>query len=370
VLIGLDAYAWAMGFDGFAEYTRRLARGLRARGHDIRLYAPRGIPLSDPEPGIAVMEADLGLPRSAPRRERDPAWYDRVLPDALAAAPVEVFVGTGFFLPSSAPCPLAVTVHDVIFLTDPQYFSDDNLALYTQRGRDAVERADGILAVSESTAAAMARFWPVTAPLAVTPLASVLDDPPDHRAAGERILAELGIEPGFVLSFAATHRRKNLDGALAAYAALPGELRARHPLVLAGADTDWTRRVLAECGSDAVALPQHLPGDLMASLYAAAAALLHPTYAEGFGLPVLDAMVCGTPVIASDRPSVPEVAGDAALLRDPDDADGLAADLEAVLTDRPLARRLGAAGRARASRFSWADTAARTETLLRRIVAE
>jgi glycosyltransferase involved in cell wall biosynthesis len=176
-------------------------------------------------------------------------------------------------------------------------------------------------------------------------------DTPDSRSKGRR---------PYVLCVAGADPTKNVESLIDAFAHLPRHLRDSHDLVLAG---DFRRRQdirdrASQKGiGDRTIFPGVVPDAALIDLYQHAAVFVFPSRYEGFGLPVLEAMACACPVISSNVSSLPEVTGDAALLRHPDDVEGMAADIERVLTDQELAGRLQRQGLARAAMFSWQRTA-------------
>lgn len=176
-------------------------------------------------------------------------------------------------------------------------------------------------------------------------------------------------EPGYVLFLGALRRHKNWAGLLRAYALLPAGLRAAHPLLLAGrahrAHRPLGRLVDRLQLGDQVRVLDEVPEAELPGLYRGAAVFAFPSLMEGFGLPPLEAMACGTPVVSSDRTSLPEVLGAAAALVDPLDAAALAAALERTLIDPAYADGLRRAGRERAASFD----AARTGRAIRELLA-
>jgi len=171
-----------------------------------------------------------------------------------------------------------------------------------------------------------------------------------------------------VLSASAKRPHKNLARLLQALARIP--LARRPVLVVPGYPTpyeDELRALAAGLGArDDVVFPEWVDAAELEGLYALAAAVVFPSLYEGFGLPVLEAMVRGVPVACSNRSSLPEVAGEAALLFDPEDVAGIAEAIERLLSDRDLAERLARAGREQAARFSWERTAEQTVESYRR----
>jgi glycosyltransferase involved in cell wall biosynthesis len=193
----------------------------------------------------------------------------------------------------------------------------------------------------------------------VVPLAARV--PPDPRPTPEaqlRARLELGDRP-LVLSLLAKRPHKNMPRLFRAVAAMdPG---GRPVLVVPGYPTPHEEelRVLArDLGiAELVRMPPWLPAADLEGLYRTAACVVFPSLYEGFGLPVLEAMARGVPVACSNRSSLPEVAGDAALVFDPEDVEAIRSAMERLLTDTALAERLSAAGRARAAMFTWERTA-------------
>jgi len=165
----------------------------------------------------------------------------------------------------------------------------------------------------------------------------------------------------YVLCVAGADPTKNVESLIEAFSRLPREVREAHELVLAG---DFRRRqdIRDRASQEGIASHTVFAGvvsdEALVDLYQHATVFVFPSRYEGFGLPVLEAMACGCPVISSNASSLPEVTGDAALLRHPDDVEGLARDIEKVLTDPKLADRLRRMGLARAALFSWKRTAA------------
>jgi glycosyltransferase involved in cell wall biosynthesis len=202
----------------------------------------------------------------------------------------------------------------------------------------------------------------------VVPLAAAppRDGPPVAEAA-LRTRFGLGTRP-VVLSASARRPHKNIARLLEALARIP--LERRPMLVLPGYPTPYEVELRALAAGlavrDDVVFPEWVDAPALEGLYALAACVVFPSLYEGFGLPVLEAMIRGVPVACSDRSSLPEVAGDAALLFDPEDVPGIASAIERLIADPELADRLVSAGRARAAEFSWERTARQTLASYRR----
>lgn len=367
--IGIDAYVTSAGMGGFVSYISHLCNGLAEQHPDDELlvYLPgtSAVELVFDQPNVVVRTVEFDPGGYPTRLERDPGWHQDALARAVAADDPDVFLGTSFFLPLRWPGPSVVTVHDLIFERHPEFFTPGNLELYTTWGRRAAERADGIVAVSESTAREVRTYWG-DKPITVTPLSHSLRFIPTDTAESRAVVADrIGIRGNYVLSIAAVHQRKNLDGLVAAFAYLPKELRDNTTLLLVNlypgrADELLQRHDIA----DRVVVTERIPDEVMPHVYRAARVLVHPAFYEGFGIPVLEAMACGTAVVGSTRPAIPEIAGDAALLVDPYDVDAIAGAMRNVLVDDVLRDRLGRAGQLRSTAFDWAETARLTRAAL------
>ena len=188
-----------------------------------------------------------------------------------------------------------------------------------------------------------------------------------------RIAARHDLEPGYLLFVGTLEPRKNLPGLLQAYRLLLDAQATAAPLVLVGGK-GWLydevfERVEALRLNGHVRFLHDVPDTDLPGLYNAASVLATPSFYEGFGLPALEAMACGTPVVVADRASLPEVVGEAGLLVNPDDVDDIARALNRVLTDEPLRARMRALGLAQAARFTWERTAQATLAVYREVTS-
>jgi glycosyltransferase involved in cell wall biosynthesis len=221
----------------------------------------------------------------------------------------------------------------------------------------ALTRGATILAVSKATKEETVRLLALpTASVEVVP--PILN--PIFRAAGDReqdaaVAARLGVREPFVLAVASLEPRKNFGRLLDAWTSL-GTATGAHQLVVVAAE-GWRqgrvrRRLERMTGDGSVVKIGHIPDGALASLYRRANAFVFPSLAEGFGLPVVEAMACGAPVVTSRVSSLPEVSGDAALLVDPEDTDEIAAAIARLLADRRLHQRLRDRGLERARSYA------------------
>ncbi|MDX1662739.1 MAG: glycosyltransferase family 1 protein [Candidatus Promineifilaceae bacterium] len=279
---------------------------------------------------------------------------------------LDVLHSPDFIPPAFGARRRVITVHDLYFLHRPETKSPASRRYYNDQITWAVDAADHIIAVSESTRQELVDLLRVPGEKVTTVYhaANPIYRRPVSAEARARTLARYSLSPGFTLFVGTLEPRKNIMMLLSAFARMRVDTGYDAPLVLVG-NKGWLYDELfaeveaLQLGSSVI----HLPGvtdDHLAALYNAAGVLALPSHYEGFGLPVLEAMHCGCPVIASNRGALPEVLGDAGLLLPPTDAGAWADGLCRVLSDGDLAQRLIQAGRKRASAFTWEKTATRT----------
>jgi glycosyltransferase involved in cell wall biosynthesis len=281
------------------------------------------------------------------------AWHRARRPAVQAATgPVDVVHGTAHVAPP-ASAPLVATVHDLHFLHEPGHFTARGAKVFTRFLELVREEAAAVLCPSEATRVDCEAAGIDGDRVHVVPWGI---DPPGEPLDGSRIeaaLARHGLARPYVLFVGTVEPRKNLARLIEAVRSLA---RADLELVLVG-PAGWDEQVDEAAGVRRLGfVPQ---GDLDA-LYAGAASVCYPSLREGFGLPVLEAMAHGAPVVTSAGTATAEVAGGAAVLVDPLDVEAIATGIASVLDDPDRAQQLRAEGRARAATFTWARTAAGT----------
>jgi glycosyltransferase involved in cell wall biosynthesis len=255
-----------------------------------------------------------------------------------------------------------ITVHDLNFVYYPQFLTAESRRYYNGQIEWAVSRADHILADSYATKSDLVSMLNVS-PEKITAV-HLAGDPAFHPLSASeaaRVAAKYDLQPGYLLFVGTLEPRKNLPGLLQAYRLLLDSDATIAPLVLVGGK-GWLYEEVFE-RVETLHLTEHVRflhdvGDAdLPGLYNAAGVLTTPSFYEGFGLPALEAMACGTPVVVSDRASLPEVVGEAGLLVNPDDPQDIAQALQRVLTDKTLRARMRERGLEQAALFTWEKAA-------------
>jgi len=363
--IAVDARALLGQSTGIGTYTRGISRALAALDAvEVGLFSPRRI--ADPP------SADGSLTVHADGHRFGMVWVQTTLPGRAAAWGANALLAALTIGPARGDVPFVSVVHDLTAVTHPEWHSARTLVGFLPLWEKTVERAAGFLCVSETTAREMASSYPEIRSRISVAQNGVEETffPLADSAAAERTRRRFAAGRRFVLSLATLEPRKNLETLVVACERLWARRRARPDLVLAGG-SGWKsaalhRRIARSPFRDKIHLPGYASRPLAAELYRAAEAFVYPSLAEGFGLPVAEAMACGTPVVASDIEALREVAGDAALYAPPLDAAALDVAIERALEDDPTRERLRAAGPARAALFTWKAAAERTAAALSR----
>jgi glycosyltransferase involved in cell wall biosynthesis len=266
--------------------------------------------------------------------------------------------------------PSVITIHDVLPLREPKYFSPAIMANFRALAPRAARRAALVLTGSEHSRQEISELLAVDPRrIVVTPYGvdrRFAPSPPRPEWLRERF----GIQGRYVLCVGTVEPRKNLVGAVRAFAALSAR-RSEISLVAVGAHGWGSPGLEAEIALVRAPVVQtgFVSDDELVWLLGGAACFLYPSWAEGFGFPPLEAMACGTPVVVSDRTSLPEVVADAGLLVDPADVQAMAAALDRVLGSAALAETMRTRGLQRARSFTWSRCAAQTVDAYRRVLA-
>jgi glycosyltransferase involved in cell wall biosynthesis len=352
---------------GVGRYVQALARHLPVEAAVDR-GAVEFLVARHPDERLAAVGLPAGTRRLAwPGRLVTRTWVTMRRP----GLPAELLDGldlvhaTSAAVPPTGRRPLVATVHDLAFRHFPEAYPPAGRRYHERSARIVADEAARVLVPSEATARDLAELYGVDrGRVTITPLGVEVPAEPD-RAGAERLLRDLGVRGRFLLAVGTLEPRKNLPRLLDAFGEVTDELPG-HWLVVVG-PVGWGPRLRPTWDSIRVKLAGPVGDTLLHALYQAADGLAYPSVYEGFGLPVLEAMANGIPVLTSDRSSLPEVAGDAALLVDPLDRSAIAAGLVRLAGDEALRRRLVEAGRRRAAGFTWRATAAATWATYRQV---
>jgi glycosyltransferase involved in cell wall biosynthesis len=361
--IGVDARELQGRPTGTGRYLRNLLRFWSESGRDELIAYFNGPPPADP----VLRRPQLASRPLTAQPVRGLRWQQRLLPRAARRDGVDVLFSPAYGCPVVADVPRVTAVHDLSFFSVPEDFALREGAVRRALTAHSVRVSRAVAACSEFTRGEIqARFPAAAARVVYVPLGADDDLPaaPDRGAARRR----LGVVGPLVLSVGSIFNRRRLPELLRAVA----RVAARRPelvLDVAGDNRTQPRRdlgaLVASLGLERqVRLSGFVSEAGLVERYAAADLLVCLSDYEGFGLPAVEAMARGVPVVAADRPSLNEVAGDAALLVEPADVMAIAAAIERVLSSAPLRDELIAKGRAHAARFSWRRTAERTRSLL------
>jgi glycosyltransferase involved in cell wall biosynthesis len=331
--------------------------GRDPRGHTFDAFVPES-PTSNGWSNVAFHE-------SGPRTKRPSLrilWEQTAFARELRHLRPDLLHGTAYALPVGWTGPSVITIYDLSFLLFPRAFKAANRVYLAAATRAAARRARRILTISEYGRRDIVRLLSVPEAYVDVTYPAVEERfrrLPDEDVAAFRLAR--GLPEAFVFALGTLEPRKNLTGLLHAYARLS---KPRPPLYIAGGAGWRFSPIFDTVGrlhlEDEVRFLGFVPEDELPLWYNAARLFAFPSLYEGFGLPVLEAMACGAPVITSTAASLPEVGGKAAVLVPPNDTERIAQEMQRVLDDPQVQVELRAAGRIQASRFSWRAMADQT----------
>ncbi len=367
--IGIDARITHYTRGGISNYVLRLLGSLAALDADTDfcvLHSRKE--RTPPTPGPNFCPVACWTP-SHHRLER---W---ALGVEAARLRLDLLHSPDFIPPTFGYRRSVITVHDLNFVRYPQFLTAQSLRYYNRQIEWAVRRADHILADSYATRSDLISL--LGAPPEKITTVHLAADPafrPLPEAETEQVAAQYGLEPGYLLCVGTLEPRKNIPGLLEAYRSLLDAKVTRAPLVLVGGK-GWLYDEIFERVKELqltrqVRFLHRVPDAELVGLYNGASLLATVSFYEGFGLPPLEAMACGAPVVVADRASLPEVVGEAGLLVDPDDPDDIARALTRVLTEESLRARMRELGLAQAARFTWEKTARETWAVYRMVLEQ
>lgn len=373
--IGIDArFLTHTQKGGFKTYSENLINALAEvdAENEYILYLDRppcATTMLPHSPQVAHRVVPGGLPTMGA------FWREQVgLAYQAARDHLDLFHAPNLTAPLFLPCPLVLTMHDMIWFFPEQFSQSSHRPLkrrlmawyYRVVPRLAAQRAALLITVSAAARSSIVENLHipqeqiVVTHEAASPLYRLLHDEKQLDA----LHRKYQINRQFILALGSADPRKNIATLLDAFALLPPDLRQRHQLVIAWAHNalmaELTTQVQQLGLTNAVRFLANVSNDDLVALYNAAALFAFPSLCEGFGLPLVEAMACGAPVVAADNSSIPEVVGDAALLFPAEDPAQMALCMEHVLTKPALAATLTAKGLERAASFSWQSCAQQT----------
>jgi glycosyltransferase involved in cell wall biosynthesis len=353
---------------GTGVYAARLLEQFAVNRKDLRIEVLNGWRRNSPANGL--ISRALGTIGTL-------LWTHAYLPRILRKMRVDVLHAPAFVAPSRAPCPVVVTVHDITYLLYPSHFSRWWVTYMQIVMPPAMKSAAAIICGSEHSKRDITKTYRIPADkVHVVPYGV------DHERFHPGVTLDLdwarslGIRDAYLLHVGTLSYRKNIPVLLRAVAHLRAKGKwGNRQLVLAGSQSQGIKgaaeifETIQELDlGNSVVLAGHVPDERVPGLYARASILVMPSLYEGFGFPVLESMAVGTPVLASDTSSLPEVAADAAIFFPPHDHYALASDIEDVLEHRFVAEELRRKGLKRAREFSWRRTAEQTMSIYRSVV--
>lgn len=365
--IGIDGRAFASPAAGVRRYVNGLTRALLALGEPVEVVALGGLDSSVLPPGA-------GHVAERPHPPTNLGWTLVGLPHAARRAAVDIIHAPSYTAPFWSPVPVVLTIHDVSYARHPQWYPYKRDWARRTFYRRSAHAASHILTISRFSATEITAAYRIPAERMTVTLLGVDDT---FALADSDVLGELprGVSRPYLLHVGDLHERRNLTMLVDAVMAARRHVRGSFPtlsLVLAGADRgvgDALLEIAARAGeADAVVRLGPVGEKRLRTLYRGAIALAYPSLYEGFGLPLVEAMACGTPVIASNTSSMPEVLGGAGMLVDPADGQAWTSAIIDVVNNEQARARLRTAGLSRAAEFTWERTAKLTLDVYRRVL--
>jgi len=372
VTVYVDIAAAVHGRPGLGRYAGSLARALAAEHRDALAFfyntdpsvhllpGLEDIPTRTVEAGYRTWRMQVLIGQLLRQR------FDELLPDA------RLYHATEHLLMPLADVPTVLTVHDLIYRLYPRYHKWKNYAYLNLAMPLFCRRAHAIIAVSEATRRDLIRLYRVP-PHKITVIYEAADarfsPPPADTIEAMRV--RYGLPERYLMTLCAIEPRKNHAGFLRAFERLCEQDKDLYWVIVGARGwlyEGFLRELERSPARERVILPGYVDDACLPAMYAGALAFVFPSFGEGFGLPPLEAMACGTPVVCSRTTSMPEVCGGAARYIDPHDVDDMAEAVRAVLDDPDLRQAMRAQGLERASGFSWQRAARETWMVYERTI--
>lgn len=366
--IGVNGRTIVSNVTGLGRYVIEMCRALAKAGNEVIIYLPS--PTEDPLPSLENVAYKIGNADGAIVRN---VWAQTVLPSWARRDKVDVFWGPAHRLPFLLDRRIArvITIHDLVWRDMAATMRWRTWMADRWLMKPGIVVADEIVADSAATADALKFEFPE-----FRDKLSVIY--PGLTAIGgaetPKDLLQFGIDRSYILFVGTLEPRKNLLRLLQAYASLHEFTRQKFLLVLAGGQGwrlgDLKRHVADLKIESSVRLTGYVPDTDLALLYSQARCLAMPSLYEGFGFPIIEANAMGIPVLTSNTSSMPEVAGKAGILVDPNDVQSIRAGLESLTTDDALHARLVEHTRLNSARFSWTESARQLERIFEKAIAK
>ncbi|WP_291583538.1 glycosyltransferase family 4 protein [Clostridium sp. UBA6640] len=292
-------------------------------------------------------------------------WDEVNIPNILNGKDTDIYhvPQNGVGLPIEKKCPFIITLHDTIPVHMPETVGDRYLEIFTTKMKSIVDNSDGIITVSEFSKEDISKdFNYPKEKIFVTYLASEkIYKPIDKVIASSILKKQYSLPNNYILYVGGFSPRKNILGLIKAYSKLPRNIMQSHNLVIAG-NKGKSYELYKKCAEEYnvdnyVIFPGFISMEYMPYLYNSASLFVYPSFYEGFGLPPIEAMACGIPVITSNATSIPEIVGDAAVLFNPNDIDELSSKLYEVLMDENIKQQIIHKGFIKNNSLSWEKTA-------------
>jgi glycosyltransferase involved in cell wall biosynthesis len=376
--IAFNGWFWDRPDTGSGQYTRALIHALRQIQPDLLMtlvIPPHITEIADPPPDVNIAQASTPIGGHLGK-----VWFEQTSFARTARQIGADLLHIPYWAPPlTAPLPIVTTIHDVITLSMPVYQGGPLARLYTSLVAAGARGASHVLTDSEASKTEIIDMLRVD-PARVSAIWLATDDrfhPRRDTDDEARIRAAYNLPERFVLYLGGYDIRKNVHTLLLAYTYVGQAMAEDVPLVLAGRQPrQWDTPRFPDLPTyiDQLAIQDYVQwtGEIdeadKPTLYRMAEVVVFPSRYEGFGLPVLEAMACGTPVVACNASSVPEIAGEAGFLVEPDDAREMSGAILSILLQEPLAQQLRNIGLSRATAFSWRKTAQATLSIYQQVL--
>jgi glycosyltransferase involved in cell wall biosynthesis len=376
--IGLNAHLLSLSQSyrgaGISWYIFNLLKNLAKVSPDFFRYSVflREQALQEQAASLALFFSRLPTQRPVVRI----FWEQFVQPFLLRQSRVDLLHALAFVAPLAAPCPFVVTVYDLSFVRYPEAFRPFNRWYLGQFTARTVKQAKAVITISESTRQDIIKFMGVS-PERVHTIYCGADESfcPLPQAEVEAFKTSNQLPETFILFLGTLEPRKNVDGLIRAYASWRKRQPDVPPLIIAGGKGWYYNQIFKLVASlnltDSVYFPGYVSQEALPLWYNAATLYVYPSHFEGFGLPVLEAMACGTPVITSRVSSLPEVTGTDGVARlvAPTDIEALAEAMSEVMSQADLRADMAKRGLAQAAGFRWEKTACETVEVYQKVMA-